>query len=135
MTYGIKRPCLTDETWYTTKWRRLLVRNNSLDEVHQDLKEQRINYILFDPGLFVFAAGMGLDQGQVVPPVPRPLAARALGIKFEPGNDLKQSFEEASRLGSDFLLLRNWATFEQFREKYLQEVYRDENGYRIYAVL
>ena len=39
MIYGIKRPCLTDETWYTTKWRRLLVHNTSLDEVHQDLKE------------------------------------------------------------------------------------------------
>ena len=135
MTYGIKRPCLTDETWYTTKWRRLLVRNRSPSEIEKDLKMQGINYILFDPGLFLFAAGMGLDQGQVVPPAPRPLAASTLGIKFETGNDLDYSFEEASRLGNDFPLLRNWATFEQFREKYLLEVYRDENGYRIYAVL
>ena len=135
MIYGIQRPCLTDETWYTTKWRRLLVHNSSLSDVHQDLKRQGINYILFDPGLFLFAAGMGLDQGQVVPPVPRPLAAAALGTKFESENDLKQSFEEARRLGSDFPLLRNWATFEQYREKYLQQVYSDENGYRIYRVL
>ncbi len=135
MIYGIQRPCLTDETWYTTKWRRLLVHNSSLSEVHQDLKRQGINYILFDPGLFLFAAGMGLDQGQVVPPVPRPLAAEALGTKFESENELKQSFEEARRLGSDFPLLRNWATFEQYREKYLEQVYSDENGYRIYRVL
>ena len=78
---------------------------------------------------------MGLDQGQVVPPVPRPLAAAALGIKFEPDNDLKQSFEEARRLGKDFPLLRNWATFTEYRDKYLEPVYSDQYGYRIYKVL
>lgn len=135
MIYGIQRPCLTDETWYATKWRRLLVHNNSLDEVHQDLKRQGVNYILFDPGLFQFAAAMGLEQGQVVPPVPRPLAAAALGIRFESENELKQNFEEAHRLGKDFPLLRNWATFEQYAEKYLEPVYNDKNGYRIYRVL
>ena len=134
MIYGMQRPCLTDETWYTTKWRRLLVHNNSLSDVHEDLKRQGINYILFNPGVYVFAAEMGLDQGQVVPPVPRPLAAAALGTKFDPANDLKQSFEEARSLGSDFPLLRNWATFEQYSEKYLEQVYSDEYGYTIYRV-
>lgn len=134
MIYGMQRPCLTDETWYTTKWRRLLVHNNSLSDVHEDLKRQGINYVLYNPGVYVFAAEMGLDQGQVVPPVPRPLAAAALGTKFDPANDLKQSFEEARSLGSDFPLLRNWATFEQYREKYLEEVYSDEYGYTIYRV-
>ena len=135
MTYGLQRPYLSDETWYTTKWRRLLVHNSSLADVRQDLKRQGVNYILFDPGLFLFAAGMGLDQGQVVPPVPRPFAARMLGAKFESGNELKRSFDEARRLGPNFLLLRNWATFAQFRDKYLEPVYSDENGYRIYKVL
>ena len=134
MIYGMQRPCLTDETWYTTKWRRLLVHNNSLSDVHEDLKRQGINYILFNPGVYVFAAEMGMDQGQVVPPVPRPLAAAALGTKFDPANDLKQSFEEARSLGSDFPLLRNWATFEQYSEKYLEQVYSDEYGYTIYRV-
>jgi hypothetical protein len=135
MTYGIQRPYLSDETWYTTKWRRLLVHNDSLAGVHQDLKRQGVNYILFDEGLFLFAAGMGLEQGQVVPPVPRPLAARALGTGFESDNELKLSFEEARRLGPNFPLLRNWATFAQYREKYLEQVYSDENGYRIYRLL
>jgi hypothetical protein len=135
MTYGIQRPYLSDETWYTTKWRRLLVHNDSLEGVHQDLKRQGVNYILFDPGLFLFAAEMGLDQGQVVPPVPRPLAARTLGTKFESDNELKRSFDEARRLGPNFALLRNWATFAQFRDKYLEQVYTDENGYKIYRVL
>ena len=134
MTYGMKRPYLSDETWYTTKWRRLLVHNGSLDDVNQDLKRQGVNYILFDPGLFLFAAQMGLDQGQVVPPVPRPLAAAALGIKVESENEVKQKFDEARRLGPNFPLLRNWATFAQYRDKYLEPVYGDENGYRIYRI-
>ena len=135
MSYGIQRPYLSDETWYSTKWRRLLVHNESLDEVHQDLKRQGVNYILFDPGLFSFAAEMGMEQGQMVPPVPRPLAATALGMSFAPENDLKASFEEARTLGANFPLLRNWATFTQYRDKYLQPVYSDENGYRIYKLL
>ena len=135
MTYGLQRPYLSDETWYTTKWRRLLVHNNSLAEVREDLKRQGVNYILFDPGLFLFAAEMGLEQGQVVPPVPRPLAAAVLGIKFDSENNLKQSFDEARKLGPNFPLLRNWATFAQFRDKYLEPVYSDGNGYRIYRIL
>lgn len=135
MTYGLQRPYLSDETWYTTKWRRLLVHNDSLEGVHQDLKRQGVNYVLFNPGVFLFAAEMGLDQGQVVPPVPRPLAARALGTTFESDNELKRSFDEARRLGPNFPLLRNWVTFAQFRDKYLEPVYSDENGYGIYRVL
>jgi hypothetical protein len=134
MIYGMQRPCLTDETWYTTKWRRLLVHNPSLEDVHQDLKRQGVNYILFNAGVFLYAAEMGLEQGQVVPPVPRPLAAAALGMKYETDNDLKQSFEEARRLGPNFPLLRSWATFAAYRDKYLEEVYSDENGYRIYRI-
>jgi dolichyl-phosphate-mannose-protein mannosyltransferase len=132
MSYGIQRPYLSDETWYSTKWRRLLVHNASLDEVHQDLKRQGVNYILYDPGLFSFAAEMGMEQGQMVPPVPRPLAAAALGIRIAPE---KSGFEEERTLGPNFPLLRTWATFTQYRDKYLQPVYSDENGYRIYRVL
>jgi hypothetical protein len=135
MTYGLQRPYLSDETWYTTKWRRLLVHNSSLNDVRQDLKRQGVNYILFDSGLFLFAAEMGLDQGQVVPPVPGRLAAATLETKFESDNELKRSFDEAARLGPNFLLLRNWATFAEFRDKYLQPVYSDENGYKIYRIL
>lgn len=135
MTYGLQRPYLSDETWYATKWRRLLVRNGSLHDVNEDLKRHGVNYILFDPGLFLFGAAMGLEHGQVVPPAPRPLAAAALGIEFEVENDLKQSFEEARRLGADFPLLRNWATFAHYRDKYLEPVYSDEFGYTIYRVL
>ena len=134
MIYGIQRDYLTDETWYTTKWRRLLIRNDSLEQVNEDLKRQGVSYILFSPDLFLFAAAMGLENGQVVPPGPRPLAAKALGIEYNPANEYKQSFPEINKLGSDFPVLRNLATFSYYRKNFLQLVYSDENGYRIYKV-
>lgn len=134
MTYGLQREYLADETWYTTKWRRLLVRNSSLNEVNEDLKRQGVNYVLFSPDLYLFAAANGLENGQMVPPGPRPLAARALGIDFKSDNDLKRSFPEAQQLGTDFPVLRNWATFTLYRKKFLEPVYSDENGYRIYRI-
>lgn len=134
MVHGIKRPYLSDETWFTTKWRRLLVRNDSLEAVHTDLKAQGVNHILFTPDLYLFAAFMGLEHGQAVASAPRPLAAKALGIEYQTDNDLKRSFPEAQRLGSDFPVLRNWATFSLYRKKFLETVYSDENGYRIYRL-
>ena len=124
MVHGIQRPYLADETWFTTKWRRLLVRNESLEQVHEDLKRRGVNYILFTPDLYLFAAYMGLENGQAVPPNPR--------IKTD--NDLKRSFPEAQSLGSDFPVLRNWATFSLYRKKHLETVYSDESGYRIYRL-
>ena len=125
MVYGIQREYLADETWYTTKWRRLLVHNDSLEKVHEDLKRQGVNYILFSPDLYLFAASMGLENGQVVPPAPRGL---------ETDNELKRSFPEAQRLGTDFPVLRNFATFSVYRKKFLEPVYSDENGYRIFKL-
>jgi hypothetical protein len=134
MTYGLHREYLADETWYTTKWRRLLVHNNSLQEVNENLRNQGVNYILYSPGLFLFAAEMGLENGQMVPETPRPFAARTLGIDIQSANELKPGFEEAQRLGSDFPVLRNWATFSLYQKKYLEPVYSDEDGYRIYKL-
>jgi len=134
MTYGLHREYLADETWYSTKWRRLLVHNNSLQEVNEDLRNQGVNYILYSPGLFVFAAAMGLESGQMVPETPRPLAAKTFGIDIQSANELKPGFEEAQRLGSDFPVLRNWATFSLYQKKYLEPVYSDEDGYRIYKL-
>lgn len=134
MTYGLRREYLADETWYTTKWRRLLVHNNSFQEVNEDLRNQGVNYILYSPGLFLFAAAMGLENGQMVPETPRPLAAKAFGIDMKSANEIKSGFEEAQKLGSDFPLLRNWATFSVYQKKFLEPVYSDEDGYRIYKL-
>jgi 4-amino-4-deoxy-L-arabinose transferase-like glycosyltransferase len=134
MTYGLRREYLSDELWYTTKWRRLLVHNSSLQEVHEDLKSQGVNYVLFSPGLFLFAAANGLENGIVVPESPRPLAAKIFAIDMKSANEVKSGFEEAQKLGSDFPVLRNWATFSVYQKKFLEPVYSDEDGYRIYRL-
>ena len=134
MTYGMRRDYEADETWYTTKWRRLLIRNNSLQAVNEDLKRQGIAYVLYTPDLFLFAAQMGLDNGQAVPSEPRPLVAMLMGRQTGQTSDGASGFEEAKRLGSDFPLLRSWTTFGLYRNKFLDTVYSDENGYRIYRI-
>jgi hypothetical protein len=133
MTYGLHREYQADETWYTTKWRRLLTHNSSLQDVNEELKRQGVNYVLYTPDLYLFGARMGLENGQTVPPEPRPLAARLMGRDAQVANSV-QDIEEAKRLGPDYPLLRNWATFGLYRMKFLDTVYSDENGYRVYRV-
>ena len=134
MTYGMQREFESDETWYATKWRRLLVGNSSLQGVNEDLKRQGINYILYSPNLFLFAARMGLDNGQAVPPKPGQLIARLMGRQTPAVNDSPRNIEEAKRLGADYPLLRNWATFTLYRNKFLETVYSDDEGYRVYRI-
>ena len=119
LNYGIHRDYLTDETWFSTKWRRLLVRNDSLEKVNDDLKQQGVTHILYAPSLFTFAAKWG--------------------IKGTGGMDLlnKQrnpSSEEARRLDTEYPILRNWATFTLYRMKFLERVYYDEDGYQIFKI-
>jgi hypothetical protein len=49
-------------------------------------------------------------------------------------NEVKSGFEEAQKLGSDFPVLRNWATFSVYQKKFLEPIYSDEDGYRIYRL-
>ena len=37
-------------------------------------------------------------------------------------------------IGPDYIVLRNWVTFEYFKERYLESVYIDENGYQVLRV-
>lgn len=133
MMYGIQRAYESDETWYTTKWRRLLVRTDSLEQVNDELKKQGIDYVVYSPGLFLFAARMGLENGQAVPPKPGPLASFLMHRQIQPKNSV-QTFEAARRLGSDYPLLRNWATFSLYRNKFLETVYSDDEGFRVYRI-
>src|SRR6185295_3579553 len=59
LNYGIERPYAADESWFATRWRRLLVQNNSLEEVNQQLKREGFTHILYSPSIFPFAAAMG----------------------------------------------------------------------------
>jgi hypothetical protein len=70
----------------------------------------------------------------MVPESPRPLATKAFGIDMKSANEVKSGIEEAQKLGSDFPLLRNWATFSAYQKKFLEPVYSDGDGYRIYKL-
>lgn len=115
MTYGLERPYYADESWFATKWRRLLVRNDSLEDVNQELKAKGFTHILYDPSLFMFAARMGLEG----------TGGMSLLAKSENG---------AAAKSPEYPLLRNWATFTLYKERFLEPVYTDEYGYEVLRI-
>lgn len=119
LNYGLERDYLTDETWFATKWRRLLIRNSSIDEVNEDLKRQGFTHVFYSPDLFRFAALMG-TQGTG-------------GTEMISVNEVALS-DEARRLGPDYQLLRNWATFTLYKKKFLETLYSDEYGYQVLKI-
>jgi hypothetical protein len=119
LNYGLERKFVTDENWFATKWRRLLIRNPSIDEVHEDLKRQGFTHVLYSPDLFRFAALMG-TQGTG-------------GTDMISVNEVALS-DEARRLGPDYQLLRNWATFTLYKRKFLETLYSDEYGYQVLKI-
>jgi len=119
LTYGIERDYLGDESWFATKWRRLLARNGSLGEVNNDLKRQGFTHVLFSAELFKFAALMGTHGTGGM----EMLAA---------GKDDRS--EEARRLGPDYQLLRNWSTFTMYQKQFLEPIYTDEYHFQIFKI-
>jgi hypothetical protein len=118
LSYGIERPFISDESWFSTKWRRLLVRNNSLEEVNRDLKQQGVTHILFSPGLFINAATWGLHGTG--------------GMDLMAESEAKSA--EFYRLGPEYPLLRNWATFKLYEQQYLEHIYSDPDGYYVFKI-
>ena len=115
MTYGLNRSYLADETWFTTKWRRLLSQEDSLERVNAQLKAQGFTHILYNPSLFVFAAQMGIEG----------TGGMNLITKDEP---------VSARRGLEYQLLRNWSTFTLYKKRYLELVYTDDNGYEVLRI-
>ena len=108
LSYGLQRPHTSDESWFSTKWRRLLVKNDSLEEVHEDLKRLGVTHILYSPTIFTYAA--------------------AMGTKGTGGWDL------IATENLEHQLLRNWSTFTLYRHKYLENVYADQNQYYVFRL-
>lgn len=107
MSYYFRPRHIADQGWFATAWRRLLVRNDSLEQVHEDLKRQGITHIYYNPYLFKFAAYMGLKgSGGVDAMYPPHLRGQ----------------------GPDYLVQwRNWATFELYSRKFLIPVHRQDD--------
>lgn len=118
ITYGLHREYLSDESWFATKWRRLLVRNSSLEGVNEDLKQDGFTHILYCPGLFTYAAKMGISgHGQSA------LMSQSQDIT-----------SQARSLGPETTLLRNWSTFTLYRSKFLEPIYSDDYGCEVLKI-
>jgi hypothetical protein len=115
MNYGLKRPYYSDESWFATKWRRLLVQNDSLEAVNEKLKQQGFTHILYDRTLCIFAAQMGLEGTGGMSLIAKPEANAVTRIPEYP-------------------LLRNWSTFTLYKERYLEPVYTDKEGYEVLRI-
>jgi len=115
MNYGLKRPYYADESWFATKWRRLLVENDSLHAVNEQLKQQGLTHVIYSPSLFIFAAQMGLEG----------TGGMSLIAKPE---------DRAGPRTPEYPVLRNWATFTLYKERYLEPVYKDEYGHEVLRI-
>lgn len=99
MSYYFRPRHIAYQGWYSTSWRRLLVRNNSLEQVHEDLKRQGVTHIYYNPMIFKFAAFMGLKgSGGLEAMYPAHLRGQGPDYRVQ---------------------LRNWATFELYSRKFL----------------
>jgi hypothetical protein len=119
MCYHMHRPYLSDASWDATEWRRLLIRNSSLSDVNSDLKRQGVTHVLFFKDYFEFIVLNGW---------PKPGGANFLATgKFADPNRLL-------KFGRDYNSLRNWVTFDHYRQDFLELVYSDQNGYELYRI-
>ena len=119
MCYHMRRRYISEGSWDGTEWRRLLVHNDSLEDLHRDLKSQGITHVLFGSWYFEFIIKTGW---------PKPGGSRFLATaKFtEP--------ERILEFGPDYNSLRNWVTFDQYRREYLELMYIDANEYEVYRL-
>ena len=115
MTYGLKRSNYTDETWFATKWRRLLIHEDSLEKVNEKLKAEGFTHILYNPTLFSFATLMGVEGTGGM-------------------NLMTQEENGAASNSLEYQLLRNWSTFTLYKERFLEPVYSDEYGYQVLRI-
>lgn len=138
MGYDLQRPYLADASWDSVEWNRALLRNGSLEDVHEDLKRRGITHVLFNPNLFSFATQIGLDIGPTAGTpsnrigVYRPAMfledRRAADRHQEPGEALKSPEPDYQ------VQLRSLATFELYRRRFLERVYIDNFGYEVYRL-
>ena len=115
MNYGLERPYSSEESWFATKWRRLLIQQDSLEGVNEQLKAQGVTHILYNPDLFWFAARMGVEGTG--------------GMSL-----MARDQDRPTRGGVEYKLLRNWSTFTLYKERFLEPVYKDKYGYEVLRI-
>ena len=101
MGYHLQRPYLAEVGWDTVEWQRLMIRNDSMEGIYEDIKRQGITHFLYGPGLFRFIAAVGRE------------GSGPSGAMYKKGAENQEPVKDSH------VQLRNWATFELFRSKYL----------------
>jgi hypothetical protein len=101
MAYDLQRPYVADATWESTPWRRLLLKADSPEAVREIMRAEGITHVIYTPNLNIFSTLTG---------------------------SLSSARGGADRNRPDYYeQWRNWTTFEEFKEKFLQPV--DEDSY------
>jgi len=109
-SYDLERDCIADVNWDSTEWRRLLVRNRSLEELNADLKNRGVTHVWVAYGLFTFVAEMGRENYPNVSG-----KVRAIGPDYQ-------------------TQLMNWAILDTYSSKFLEPVYNDQFGNIVYRI-
>ena len=102
MGYDLQRPYVADTTWESTPWRRLVLKADTPEGVRDEMKAEGITHVIYSPELYVFSTNTG-----------------SLGIA---------GAQVSSGRPDYYQQWRNWTTFEEFKAKYLEQVYIDQPG-------
>lgn len=110
MGYDLQRPYVGDTTWEATPWRRLLLSGGTPEGVREALKRKGITHVVYGPELYTFAALTG---------------NLSIAAHKSEGPARPDYYEQ----------LRNWTTFEDFKAKYLEQIYKDaDSRYGVYVL-
>jgi 4-amino-4-deoxy-L-arabinose transferase-like glycosyltransferase len=109
MGYDLQRPYVADTSWDSTPWRRLLLKGESPQDVRNAMKADGITHVLYSADLYPFAARTGTWN---------------VTVGNSTGSGRPDYYEQ----------WRNWTTFEDFKAQYLEQVYEDQFGYRLFTL-
>lgn len=109
-SYDLQRDYIADVNWDSTEWRRLLIRNSSMQDINEDLKRRGVTHFWVAYGLFSFVAEMGREN-----------YPNLSGIAPQDAPDYQPQ-------------LANWATLDLYSSTFLEPVYSDKFGNIVYRI-
>ena len=109
MGYDMQPPYVADTSWDSTPWRRLLLKADTLQGVRDTMKSEGITHVMYSPDLYAFATMTGR------------LSISTPGTK---GSGRPDYYEQ----------WRNWVTFEEFKDQYLEPIHQDQYGYTVFRL-
>jgi len=117
LSYGLNHPHISDPGWMSVEWRKLLSSNASFEEIHQALKNEGVQCVIYYPNLFGFVAYIGVEGSG-------------------PSGDVSLGRRSMSGAPDYLPQLQNWATFDAYSRGYLQRVYGNDSmfGFKVFRL-